>query len=416
MKQLLILAVLLAAVQANGQVSGNYANDLARVREVLEKTHSFRDQITGGKLTDYNNQFNKLLLLQPDNRLDYFKNLAKLFQPLRDYHLALYEITDFDKFKTKEAIEGYVRSDEFAAYPHVNLNIDSLKTALSQCAPDSLEGIYFYDRFYSVGLYKSSENEYVGVVLDSKTPLWKPGQIAISITRLTDNSLKAIYGHPRTKSLSMENNEKFRHRSLINSLFYASLSNDVYRKNRDSSDVINLPRNSSRFEMKRLNENIQYLLVRSFQRDSKTVALSKAFVDSIKDSLKSPFLVLDLRNNEGGASGEADRYFQLLKRYKGRLYVITNNGTLSQAEMLLLRLKELKNVTVVGQTTKGMLTYGSNYGTTIILPGGKHKIYPTDMKGEKKHLKYEGVGIHPDIELNSKDPWPEQVVRLINFR
>jgi C-terminal processing protease CtpA/Prc len=37
------------------------------------------------------------------------------------------------------------------------------------------------------------------------------------------------------------------------------------------------------------------------------------------------------------------------------LYVLLNNGTLSQAEIFTLKLKQLNNVTTLGSTTKGML-------------------------------------------------------------
>lgn len=65
---------------------------------------------------------------------------------------------------------------------------------------------------------------------------------------------------------------------------------------------------------------------------------SHRFYDSIKNSLKAPYLVLDLRNNEGGAGKEMRKYFVLLQKFvrKGHLYVLINNGTLSQAEILTL--------------------------------------------------------------------------------
>lgn len=109
------------------------------------------------------------------------------------------------------------------------------------------------------------------------------------------------------------------------------------------------------------------------------------------------------------------KYFVLLRKYvrKGHLYVLLNNETLSQAEIMTLELKKLKNTTTVGQTTKGMLTYGSNYGNREKLPGGSFEIYPTDMKGSAKLLQYEDYGIRPDNILHDDSNWIEQVVELI---
>lgn len=163
---------------------------------------------------------------------------------------------------------------------------------------------------------------------------------------------------------------------------------------------------------------MQYLLIQSFQVNNVTRQQSQAFYESIKDSLTAANLILDLRNNEGGASKEMLRYFKLLKGYarKGNLYVILNNGTISQAEKFTLRLQKLRNTTTTGQTTKGMLSYGSNYGKIVPLPGGQYDIYITDLKGERSFLEYEDHGIEPQIELHNESDWVSQVMALIRNR
>ena len=71
-----------------------------------------------------------------------------------------------------------------------------------------------------------------------------------------------------------------------------------------------------------------------------------------------------MRNNEGGANKVLNKFLDLMERYNknGRVFVLINNGTLSQGEIFTLQLKQFKNVITLGQTTKGMLAYGSNYG------------------------------------------------------
>jgi Periplasmic protease len=95
------------------------------------------------------------------------------------------------------------------------------------------------------------------------------------------------------------------------------------------------------------------------------------------------------------------------------LYVLLNNGTLSQAEIFTLKLKQLNNVTTLGSTTKGMLAYGSNYGKRERLPSGKLEIHPTDMNSGRALLQYEDYGINPDITLSDNRDWIEQVVERI---
>jgi hypothetical protein len=293
--------------------------------------------------------------------------------------------------------------------------MDSLKIELAKKPADSVEGIYHYDKFYTVGLFRNGEKEYIGIILDSDINLWQKGQIAIHLYEFAPNLYKAIYGHPLFKSFQLKTIEKYRNQQLVNSYFYASYSQAVYSKHLREVDHVNIPKNASKFAFRNINNDVQYLLVQTFQADNKNAQASKQFFDSIKNSLKTPYLILDLRNNEGGANNPMIRYLNLLKKYvkKGRLYVLVNNGTLSQAEIFTLKLKPLKNVTTIGQTTKGMVAYGSNYGKTLKLPSDKFAVYPTDMNNGSVLLPYEDIGIDPDIFLRTDQDWIEQTVEII---
>lgn len=401
---------------SEGQTS-LYRADLAALRSVLQKTPSYKTQIKGERLSSYNALYSRLTAdtaANPDS-YQYFYNLAQLLFPIRDNHLAFYQLPDYNNFKSKTSIDSFVVTKEFYDYPYLPIDIDSLKKELNKKPGDSVEGIYHYDRFYSVGLFKTSEKEYVGVVVDSDINLWKRGQIAIHLYEYGPHLFKALYGHPLFKNFSLQSNEKYRNQSLVNSYFYGSYSQTIYSKQLIEVDHVNLPKNISKFQLKNYNDDIQYLRIQTFQRTNVTTKASMIFYDSIKNALRAPNLIVDLRNNEGGAKKEARKYFSLLKKYsrKGRLYILLNNQSLSQAEIFTVQLKQLKNVTTVGQTTKGMLSYGSNYGKRERLPSGLFEIYLTDMKGKASLLKYEDHGISPDIFLNDQSDWVEQVVGII---
>ena len=346
---------------------------------------------------------------------EYFYNLSQLIFPLKDNHLGFYQIADYDNFKSKERIDSFIATKEFLDYPTCKINIDSLKTELAIKPVDSVEGIYHYGKFYSVGIFKRSDKEYVGVIVDSDVNLWRKGQVAVHLYKYAPNGFKAIYGHPLFKNFILQTNEKYRNQSLVNSYFYSSYSQDIYSKQLRPVDYVNLSKNASKFELKCINDDVQYLLLRSFQRNYATTQQSQNFYDSIKNILTAKSLILDLRNNEGGAKRETRKYLKLLKKFtrNRHLYVLLNNETLSQAEIFTLRLKKLRNVTTVGQTTKGMLTYGSNYGKRERLPSGRFEIYPTDMNDNAKLLQYEDYGISPDIILRNDKDWIEQVVEII---
>jgi hypothetical protein len=395
--------------------TNTYFEDLAALKSILQKTPSFKAQIKGKKRDNYINLFNRLSLASGLNSYEYFYNLSQLLFPLRDNHLGFYQLPDYNNFKTKETIDSFIVTKDFYLYPTYEINIDSLKIELAKKPADSIEGIYHYDKFYSVGLFRSGDREYIGVVLDSNIKLWQTGQIAIHLYEYIPNHYKAIYGHPLYKSFLLQTNEKYEHQSLVNSYFSGSYSQSIYTKELGHVDYINLPTNFSKFELRTINNNIQYLRIKTFQADKENMLLSQNFYDSIKTSLNTPYLILDLRNNEGGAKKEMKKYFSLLKKFakNGHLYILLNNGTLSQAEIFTLKLQRLKNVTTVGQTTKGMLTYGSNYGKRVKLPSGKFEIYPTDMKGSTKLLQYEDYGLKPSIILKGNRNWIEQVTEII---
>ncbi|MBX0332436.1 hypothetical protein K3G39_04220 [Pontibacter sp. HSC-14F20] len=366
------------------------------------------------------NELSKHLATEPTadlNSFEQFSKLSHLLFPIRDNHLGFYQQPDYSHFKDSVSISNYITSEEFQHYPKVELNIDSLKNVLIQKPADSIEGIYHYGKSYRVGLFRSGDKEYLGVVVDSDVKLWKKGQIAVRLYQSGPDSFKAIYGHPLYKYYFLQNNEKLRNQTLLNSQFYAYGAHNQYTKRQYQTDFVNIPIGASKFELKRIAADVQYLLIQSFQVNTATRQKSKAFYESIKDSLTAAYLILDLRNNEGGARKEMIKYFKLLKAYSrnGNLYVLQNNGTLSQAEIVTLKLKKLKNTTTAGQTTKGMLSYGSNYGKREKLPSGRFELYITDMKGNRKFLKYEDHGIEPDVELYHASDWVDQVIERIRF-
>lgn len=419
MKIFLISIISLFTIAANGQIN-SYLTDLKALKDVIEAIPSFKVQIRGEKRLAYNDLYKRLASdsVHKLNSYTYFYNLAQLLFPIRDNHLGFYQLPDYSHFRTKESIDSFVASKEFLDYPTSSVNIDSLRINLESKPIESIEGIYHYDTFYRVGLYSSGPMEYSGVVLDSDTSLWRTGQIAIHLYAYAPGLYKAVYGHPLSKNFLLQTHEKYQHGALVNSYFYGSYSQRVYSKELQLYDHVNLPKGRSRFELKNLNNQVQYILIQSFQANKATQRESLRFYDSIENALTAPALIVDLRNNEGGARKEMKKYYRLLKKYvrKGQVYILMNNSTISQAEIFTLKLLKLKRVTTAGQNTKGMLTYGSNYGKRIRLPSGRFEIYPTDMNDNAKLLPYEDHGIRPDIELSADRNWIEQLVEIIQQR
>jgi len=407
------------------QTNNSYLKDLEALHSILKKTPSFKDQITGQTLITYNELYEKL---KADSVIDindykYFYNLAQLFWPIRDNHMAFSHYIDETKYKDKGSFEAYLTTDEFKNFHRVNYDIDSLKVQLAGKDINTVEGIYNLDSSFSVGIFKVTDKEYVGVVLNSKInfyhhPLWTNGQIAIHLYENSPNHFIAFYADPISKGWILQPNEKYLNSSLINTNLFGTYYKKKYSKHFGQTDFVNLNANHPKFAIKSITDDIQYLLISTFQRNSVTSKESQVFYDSIKIKLTASYLVLDLRNNQGGAKSEAKKYYKLLRKYskKGKLFVLMNNETLSQAEILILRLKKIKNVFLLGQTTKGMLAYGINMDNHTKLPSGKYIVSPTDMQGSKKLLKYENYGIKPEIVLNTNTDWITQTLEIIKTK
>ena len=398
--QLFLLTVIFVTSQA--QTNRTYKSDLIELQNILKKTPSYSDQIKGQSLISYNSLFDKLLSDTVKNASDYkyFYNLAQLFFPIRDNHLNFYQIANFPSATDFPTFKG---------------NLDSLKSVLTTKPLDSLEGIYHYDKYYSIGLFKVDKTEYIGVVLGTETTNWKKGQVAIHLYEYLPNYFKAIYAHPKFKNYILYPIERYTHHSLINSYLYSSFSEKIYSKKQSENDFTNLSKNIEDFSFKNIETGIQYLHIKHFSADRVKMQKSKEFYDSIKNLLKESNLILDLRNNDGGANKVSKKFQKLIRQYNknGQVYILVNNGTLSQGEIFTLQLKRLQNVKTLGQTTKGMLTYGSNYGKREKLPSQSFEVYITDMKGDKRLIPYENYGINPDIILLDTKDWIEQTIEII---
>ncbi|MEZ4858345.1 MAG: S41 family peptidase [Flavobacteriaceae bacterium] len=126
-------------------------------------------------------------------------------------------------------------------------------------------------------------------------------------------------------------------------------------------------------------------------------------------------LILDLRNNSGGGDKVSKPFQKFIeKEFKeGKIYILVNIKTASNAEITTQRMRFSKNVKVLGHSSSGILSYGSNYGNRVVLPSGNYYYKVTDMNFSE-FLAYEGVGIPVDIELNLNEDWIDQTVKLFH--
>lgn len=390
-----------------------FQEEVNSLDSLLRKTKSFQQQIKGGRYQLYQ-QKKAELLASSDTAFAWqrFLLLTELLDLVQDNHLGFYQQVNYQLFKTKEQIDSLYASDYFRDMPTLHLDLDSLKMKLAGKTATELEGIFQYGNYYRMGVVKTENQQYLGVALESELPYVKPGQLIAWIREKKNQRFSAIYLHPLTHNLIYLPTERYANQQLLYSKFYISYYNGNYSKELQATDHSNLPDTAKSFLTAEPMPAVQYVRVSSFSNNGMLRKQSDSLLQLIKNSTTQPYTILDLRNNSGGSAAMAKHYIKWIKqiRKKSRVAVLINAHTLSQGEITASKLSKLKGVVLAGQSTKGMLAYGSNYGRHIPIAGGEFVFYPTDMRTPGM-LQFEDIGIQPDIELSNQKDWLKQVYK-----
>lgn len=164
-------------------------------------------------------------------------------------------------------------------------------------------------------------------------------------------------------------------------------------------------KDQSDWVFKILNAETQYLYFGNFSSFSKENKQAyKTFYADVKTNLSAEHIIVDLKNNRGGNSKLSDSFLKLLKNKN--IYIITNCFSIIKGCQFTLKLKGLKKAKHLGQTTRGIIAYGMNYGYQYDTQSGYFIMTPTDMKFNK-YIQYEGKGVSPETPLDFDSDWIE---------
>ncbi len=180
------------------------------------------------------------------------------------------------------------------------------------------------------------------------------------------------------------------------------------------------------FEFKKLENNIAYVALNSFEKDT----LISLFENSFEEISKSDALILDLRNN-GGGSGNigfnilgylTNKEFQISqyklraspidlswkyfpartrkpngkKYYSNPVVVLISNATFSAAEDFCVAFDYMKRGKMIGEPTAG--STGQPY--SFSLPGGLSARVCSKRDSYPDGKEFVGIGIKPDIAIS----------------
>lgn len=172
-------------------------------------------------------------------------------------------------------------------------------------------------------------------------------------------------------------------------------------------------------------ENVGYINITAFEV-SDTDMLAEAMTDLLAEFANVKAIIIDIRLNPGGDDTMGmfiaghftddrhlvsrksvwfeDAFHSIMEVYvepttdapfTGDVYLLTSRMSLSAAETFTLAMKTLPNVTIVGESTNGMLSDS----WFVVLPNGWAGTLSNEQYLSDGGVVYEGVGVPPDIEM-----------------
>lgn len=414
MKKIIPLLLLLAiGFQLNAQQDCDCQVELDFVYEQIKTTKSYEYQIKGEMSEEFESTYEQLSagISTPISKLQCFGKLTKLLSLIRDKHAVLMGTApDFEVSSIYDSAftNAYQQTEAFTTFPTTDRDLATLKTELESKALSDVEGIYNIGSSMKMGVYRIDETDsLVGVMLESKLGIWAPGQIYLYMTASEVPDHYDITSYSQVyKVLTFKKVQLVQHGILYSNVIKEKLVNNYVHINKDTTDA---------YQLKQLTDEVQYVWLDGFGRSKTNADKRDALIAQMDQELNAKNLIVDLRNNGGGASKISWPIVKKIKKYaqNGNVYVLTNASSGSNAEQTTVRLVKQAKATHLGQKTFGAIAYGRNYGTTNTSPSGLFQFLPTDMKFNQ-YLKYEDTGVVPQVELSPDSDWITQTINIIN--
>ncbi|MEO1654045.1 MAG: S41 family peptidase, partial [Bacteroidota bacterium] len=401
-------------------------------------------------------------------KVDCFRVLTYYVEFFKDNHSSIHMRSEGVDENNEEEVEKFLASDLFKNRESYAIQESDLK----QYPIDDIRGIYRLADAYKIVVIpnKTPFRDYIGVILASKSKLWKRGQVKLEIKKIGENRYQA-FSYLRNHSLRFSGRYQ-----LKNGILGASW---VKTTKKDARDYSASPNNN--FDFKMLNDSTAYLCIPSFSGgySAKIDSLYQAADAKIRIT---PYLMIDVRDNGGGSDAnvspllpyiytnpiQGDRVELLVTedninlwkkwkeeweadsinygkdqvkwirsevarmekakpntfilRSKARKYkikdkaslpkavaVIQNQYCASSCETLLFWARQSDKTILVGENSGGYVGYGENGGVNT--PCYNYRLTCT-MTRYKEQRKYEADGVPPDYQLQYNRDWLEQTIEI----
>ena len=401
-----------------------------------------------------------------------FKLLTKYVEFFKDNHSSIRMKFPFVDENDPNQLKAFLASDLYKLREVKTIKTDHI----NQYPINEISGLYqTKDGTYTIAVFqdKTEFRDYVGVIVHSKTKLWKKGQVKLEFKKKPNSKLFEAFVYMKNHSLRYYHNFTFNDGILGGNWFKTSLKNKTFY----GTDV------SGVFDYKSLNDSIAYLKIPTFSSD-KSAKIDSLYEAAFPDIRKKPYLIIDVRNNGGGndenaspllefiytnkiqqdtvevyvtpdnikvweqwyeeAKSDPENYskedlawfedeiskqkqaepFSFISRSKGgemtkdfkpnavkKVAIIFNRYSASSCESLLFWAMQSKKTILVGENSGGYVGYGEI--GSVSTPCFKFELGCT-MTRYRYQREYEADGIPPKYYLNNKKNWVDQTIDLLN--
>ncbi len=471
---LLCFSILFAFINsANAQTCG-CASELDFVVKYYEANlPGFADNVTEKNRGDYE-KLKKDLAIEAEKtqlKTECFKILVHYVKFFRDNHSTIRNNNKAVNENDANSLKEFFTSEDYLTGETYELKDSEIK----QYPADDIRGIYqTADAAYTIAIVpnKGVLRTHIGVIIESRSPLWKKGQIKLELNANKKGGYEA-FSYLRNHSLNYSPNFELKDGILGDVWFKTDLPNKV-------SQNVNV---SNEMTFKVLNDNIGYLHIPTFS-GSQTAKIAEFYKRFEPEIAKMSYLIIDVRNNGGGSDGNVlpllkyiytkpfqedtvelyvtegtikawEKQYEInakdkvnfseieMKFAKDRLErmkkaplnsflplgsgdntvtldkvlknpkkvaIITNKNCASSCETLLFWAKESDKTIIVGENSGGYVGYGEV--GNIETPCFKFTLSVTKTR-YKKQRQFEGIGIAPNYRLDDKSDWVEQTIKLL---
>lgn len=380
---LVLLLVIITNSCFSQEKNCNCIDELNNVAEQIKYAKSYKDQISKVKEADFNKWKIKIEQeIENDSLIEFFciGYLQKYISFINDRHNEIYFVPE----KISSNVPTYPKP------------IDTLQTV-----NDKVSGKY-YAGTNEILVKKENDSIWYGITLHSNSGEWTEGKIRLQIKKNVDGNFE-LFEYYQNGSLFYQNNVKITN-GRIHSTFWNKQNKYFFNKNFQEN-----------FTYQPINSSFDYVGIKTLKRTTHLMKEAAAFYSNNLKKMTKENLIIDLRNNGGGSTKQAETLLNYLKHNEKikNIYVLINFKTASAGELTALKLKADKRTIIAGENSRGMLEYGyGNKAYSSETDCSAFKIILSTKQNNRKLSKYEYVGIIPDYYLNNKSDWVDQIVSL----